>query len=357
MTAQAKVDKIKEFAEEILTEEELLHLFETKEHPVAYDGFEPSGLAPIHFGLQRAVNIKKLLSTGVHLKLYLADYFGMINNKLGGDLQKLQTTGKYFIEVWKASGVDMDRVELIWASDLMNKPSYMERFLEISRQFSVTRGEKSVTIAGRTYKDDLPISQLMYPMLQVTDIFEMDIDICQLGMDQRRANVLAREVAHKKHWKVPTAVHHHMLLGLKGTKDGDDPEEVLIKSKMSKSDPTSAIYMHDSQTEIAEKIKGAFCPAKQTAGNPVLEYARYIILPSLDKMLVNRTTEHGGNVTYNNFDELQSDFAGGNLHPLDLKTAVARDLDTLIKPVREHFATDPVAKKLYEEVKSFQVTR
>ena len=33
--------------------------------------------------------------------------------------------------------------------------------------------------------------------MQVTDIFHMDVDICQLGMDQRRANMLARDVAEK----------------------------------------------------------------------------------------------------------------------------------------------------------------
>jgi len=42
--------------------------------PVAYDGFEPSGLAPIHFGLLRATNLKNMLKAGVKFKLYLADY-------------------------------------------------------------------------------------------------------------------------------------------------------------------------------------------------------------------------------------------------------------------------------------------
>ena len=36
---------IKEVGEEILTEEELKTLLETKDRPIAYDGFEPSGPA------------------------------------------------------------------------------------------------------------------------------------------------------------------------------------------------------------------------------------------------------------------------------------------------------------------------
>src|SRR4030042_3445407 len=100
MDVKKKVGLIKDFAEEIVTEDELRELFENNSRPVAYDGFEPSGVAPIHFGLLRATNLKNMLKAGVHFKLYLADYFGFINNKLGGDLEQIRTAGKYFIEVW-----------------------------------------------------------------------------------------------------------------------------------------------------------------------------------------------------------------------------------------------------------------
>lgn len=357
MTAQEKVNNIKSFAEEIITEEELLKLFETKEHPVCYDGFEPSGIAPIHFGLMRALYVKKLQDVGIQMILFLADFHGMINNKLAGDLTKIQTAGKYFVEVWKAAGIDTSKVKIVWASDLLTSKTYMERFLRVSKELTLDRVTKTLTIAGRSEKDKLNFGQFLYPPMQVSDVFEMDLDMMEMGMDQRRANVIAREVSHKLHWKVPVPVHHHMLLGLKGLKEGDDAESVMIASKMSKSDPSSAIYMHNSKTEIEEKIKSAFCPLKQTAGNPVLEYAKYLILPSLGQLRVTRTSAYGGNKSYETWSDLYLDFESGALHPLDLKAAVARDLDALIRPVREHFETDSKAKKLYEEVKSYQVTR
>ena len=61
MDTLRKIDLIKEFAEEIVTEEELKEVFETNSRPIAYDGFEPSGVAPIHFGLLRATNLKNML--------------------------------------------------------------------------------------------------------------------------------------------------------------------------------------------------------------------------------------------------------------------------------------------------------
>ncbi len=42
---------------------------------------------------------------------------------------------------------------------------------------------------------------------------------------------------------------------------------------------------------------------------------------------------------------------------MDLKNAVAKTLDELIQPVRDHFEKDAAAKKLLDEVKSYQVTR
>ena len=43
MGIEKKLSFIKNVGEEIITEAELRQLLETKKHPVAYDGFEPSG--------------------------------------------------------------------------------------------------------------------------------------------------------------------------------------------------------------------------------------------------------------------------------------------------------------------------
>jgi len=216
MNTKEKVDLIKEFAQEIVTEKELEELFNNNPHPIAYDGFEPSGIAPIHFGLLRAANLKNMLKAGIKFKLYLADYFAYINNKLGGNLKNIRLAGEYFIEVWKACGIDTNKVEVIWAKDIMDGIDYWDKTLTVAKEISLERNMRATTIMGREQGEKLSMGQLFYPPMQVTDIFHMKIDICQLGMDQRRANMLARDVAEKLKWKKPVAVHHHILLGLQG---------------------------------------------------------------------------------------------------------------------------------------------
>lgn len=43
MDIETRMQLIRKVGEEIVTEEELKNLLETKTHPIAYDGFEPSG--------------------------------------------------------------------------------------------------------------------------------------------------------------------------------------------------------------------------------------------------------------------------------------------------------------------------
>ncbi len=42
---------------------------------------------------------------------------------------------------------------------------------------------------------------------------------------------------------------------------------------------------------------------------------------------------------------------------MDIKAVLTKYLDQLIEPVRRHFEEDETAKKLLEQVRSFQVTR
>ncbi|MBR9701452.1 tyrosine--tRNA ligase [Candidatus Pacearchaeota archaeon] len=357
MDVKKKVELIKDFAEEIVTENELRNMFEINKNPVAYDGFEPSGVAPIHFGLLRATNLRNMIKAGVKFKLYMADYFGFINNKLGGDLDNIQTAGKYFIEVWKSCGVDLKKVEIVWASEIMNDLSYWDKVLRIARETSFNRTRKSLTIAGRSSTESITTAQLFYPSMQVADIFHMNIGICQLGMDQRRANMLARDVADKLKWKKPVAVHHHILLGLQGLQKKASTEETLMASKMSKSDPRTCIYMHDTTKELKDKLSKAFCPEGQVEGNPLLEYFRYIIFKNTKSVNIERSKKFGGDVSFENYNEMEKSFIQKKLHPLDLKNSCAAELDKLISPTRKYFDKNKKARELYNVVKDLKITR
>jgi tyrosyl-tRNA synthetase len=358
MDIEERMDLIKQVGEEIISEDDLRELLKTKKTIYAYDGFEPSGNPHIAQGIVRAINVNKMTKAGIKFKMLVADWHGWANNKMGGDLEKIQTVGKYLIEIWKASGMDLDNIEFIWVSDMVKDDAYWKKVMQVARNNTVKRIVRCSQIMGRSESDSLSAAQILYPCMQAADIFHLGVDICQLGMDQRKVNMLAREVGPKiGYWK-PVVVSHHMLMGLAQPAEGDkDSIERSIQVKMSKSIPDSAIFMTDSREEVDRKMKKAFCPEKIVFENPVLEYARYIIFEKFKTFKIERPEKFGGNLEFASYQELEQAFAKGDLHPLDLKTGVAACINELLDPVRKHFETDAKAKALLEQVKSFEITR
>lgn len=357
MDINEKLNIIKQVGEEIITEEDLKTLLETKTHPIAYDGFEPSGIMHIAQGILRAINVNKMTKAGCKFKMLVADWHGWANNKMGGDLDKIQATGKYFVEVWKASGMDLKNVEFVWVSDFINNNDYLKLLMQIARNSTVKRIIRCSQIMGRKESEELQASQIFYPVMQAADIFHLKADICQLGMDQRKVNMLARELGPKLGLWKPVAVHHHMLMGLGQPPTGESTIEKAIEMKMSKSIPDSAIFMTDSEADIKRKISKAYCPEGIINENPILEYCKYIIFEKFKELKIERPVKFGGNLTINSYQELENLFTKKQLHPMDLKNAVSGSLIELLKPVKEHFTKNKKARELFEQVKSFQITR
>lgn len=342
-----------------------------------YDGFEPSGRMHIAQGVFKAMNVNKCTSNDTNgtFVFWVADWFALMNDKMGGDLDKIKIVGQYLIEVWTAAGMDLDHVVFKWASDeiTQNAATYWPTMLDVARRFNITRIVKCCQIMGRL-EGSLTAAQILYPLMQCTDVFFLKADICQLGVDQRKVNMLAREycdaagIKHK-----PIILSHHMLYGLKAGQE-----------KMSKSDPDSAIFMEDTPEDVARKIQNAYCPSTETvvtggvgqndndddspsssdnvhdAGkesmhlkvdtlkNPCLDYVENIIFSPPN------ATFTAGSRTYHDFAPVRSDFLSGALSESDLKQGLIDALNQLLDPVRKHFFENPRAKELLSMVQQYK---
>jgi len=390
MTTDERMNLIEQVGEEITKKDELKALLESGEDLIAYDGFEPSGQIHIAQGILRAINVNKMTRSGIKFKMWVADWHAMANNKMGGDLDKIKIVGDYFIEVWKACGMNMDMVEFHWASDMAKNSDYWKLVLQVGKSNALKRFVRTAEMMGREESlDNLTGAHIIYSCMQVADIFMLGAKITQLGMDQRKVNMLAREVGPQLGFWKPVVISHHMLQGLTppstsptpsghplpkgGTHTGlsyegstplsggrdvaGDKISRVIALKMSKSNPDSAIFMTDSTEDVKRKIGKAWAPEGEIKENPVLEYCKYILFESFDELTIDRSDKFGGNKSYKTYKELESDYASKALHPMDLKNTVIRKLDELLAPVRRHFEENPKAAFLLKQVHSFQVTR
>ena len=347
MDSETRFQLIAKNTAEIVTPEELHALLQTSSRPTAYIGYEPSGF--VHAGqLITAAKLTDLQNAGVEVTVFLADWHALINDKLGGKIENIRVCGKYLMECLLAMGVK-DTAKFVWASDLIDHASYWEKFIRISKVSSLMRIKRAMTIMGRTEDEaEIDASKVMYPPMQAADIFELGVDIAFAGMDQRRAHMLARDAAEKLGWKKPIALHTPLLMSLVGTGRMDP-----VEAKMSKSNPNSAVFMHDSPEEIRQKIKNAYCPA-EVEGNPVIDLMKLIIFPKLGSVHIERPEKYGGPVDFASYAELEAAYAGGKLHPQDLKKGAADALSKILKPVRDHFESHPTN---LEKVKALSITR
>jgi tyrosyl-tRNA synthetase len=346
MDIETKIELIrKPPTEEIITEEDLRQLLETKEHPIAYNGFEPSGMMHLGTGLISALKMKDLIDAGVRYKVLLADWHAYLNKKLEGNMERIKKAADYFKKGWEVLGVK--GVEYIYASDLVEKTEYWETLLKLSTSLTFNRIRRCLPIMGRvadTY-DGLQMAFFLYPIMQCTDIFELEVDMPQLGMDQRNVNVLAREIGPKLGYWKPVAVHHHLLMGLQKAErmgyDADTAIDAQISMKQSKSRPDSAIFIHDSEAEIRRKLKKAWCPEGQIEENPLIEIVKYLILRKEDAVLeIKRKPKFGGDISVT-LSELVDKFQNKEIHPSDLKSAVANKLIEILEPARRYFDDNP----------------
>ena len=355
LSLEEKLTLLQEVGEEIIEKEELKQLLQQKsengELIYAYDGFEPSGNIHIAQGLLRTINVNKITKAGIRFKFLVADWHAAANHKFGGDLDVIKKVGDYFIAVWKACNMDLTKVEFIYASDLVKNSDYWELVLKIAINSTLNRVKRCTQIMGREDTDALTASQILYPLMQCADIFYLPADICQLGLDQRKVNMLAREVASKLDKPKPISLSHHMLMGLGKPPDTDlMGVDRVIKLKMSKSDPDSAIFMLDTPKDIKRKINKAYCPPNEIIENPVLEYCKYIIFELIDVFKIERPEKYGGDVSYTTYDELEKDYKEGKLTPPDLKPATSKYLIQLLDPIQKQIYEDPKTKELHEYV-------
>ena len=331
---------MREPTEEVVTSDELHTLIETKTHPKHYIGLEISGMLHIGSLVMTGFKINDFMKAGINTTVFLADWHTYINDKMGGDWDRIKKVSQYYTEAFKFF---CPGVNIVLGSDLYKKTQdYWENFVRFSKHMTLARTMRSLTIMGRSEAEkNLDLSQLLYPPMQSVDIKALDLDIVHAGMDQRKIHMLVREIFPKLGWKVPVLVHHHLLPGLSEplriSLDEGTGDDTRISSKMSKSKPASGILIHDDEKVIRDKIGKAFCPVGIAAGNPILELVRYVIFHEFDEFVIERPTKYGGSITYTSYKDIEHDFITKKIHPMDLKNSTATYINKIIEPIRKHF--------------------
>jgi tyrosyl-tRNA synthetase len=344
MDSNKKLELVSRNAQEIVSVEELKKLIEEKKQPVVYIGTAITGRPHIGYFVWGR-KIADFLEAGFKVKILLADVHGALDNCPWNLLEKRYEYYKLVIaEMLKSSGADIKNLEFVKGSDFQLKKEYMLDVLKLSTYSTMHDAMKAASDVVK-FGDNPKLSGLIYPLMQALDEQYLGVDIQYGGTDQRKIMMFARENLSRLGYAPRIELMTPLIPGLSAS------------GKMSSSDPNSKIDLLEKTAEIKSKLNKAFCPEKEVENNGVMAFMKYVVMvnkeDSKKKLIIERPEKFGGKLEIKSYAELEKIYSEGKLHPMDLKNALAKELDKLIEPIRKAFeGKEKLIQEAYPEKKN-----
>jgi tyrosyl-tRNA synthetase len=324
-------------SDEIIGEDELKELVKSGNEISIYWGTAPTGKPHVGY-MFPMLKVADLLRAGFKVKILLADLHAALDNTPWNVLEERY---KYYAKVIpllvEAMGGDVSRLEFVKGSDFQLTKKYVYDMFMIS---SLTTTHDSLKAASECVKlgDNPKVSGLIYPLMQALDEEYLGVDVQLGGTDQRKIMVLARE-------KLPQVGYDKRVEFLLPLIPG------LVGKKMSASVAASKIELTDEPKDVEKKIKSADF-IEGDVDNGVMAIMKRIVFvlkgDAGEKLLIERPDKFGGNLEYETYEELESDVLGKRVHPLDVKMALAKEINRLLEPILAHKKDiEKIEKKAY----------
>jgi tyrosyl-tRNA synthetase len=325
MTPEEKLELIKRNTQEIVTEEEMLALLKKKKQPAIYLGTAVTGRPHIGYFVW-VLKMADFLKAGFKVKLLLADMHGALDNCPWDVLEKRFNYYSTVIPLmFKAIGADIKNFQIVKGSSFQLKKEYTLDLLKMSTFASINDAKRAASEVVK-FGNNPKLSGLIYPLMQALDEEYLKVDVQYGGVDQRKILMFARENLPKIGYKSRVEVMTPLLPGLTG-------------KKMSASDLKSKIDLLDTNKEVEDKLKKAFCEEGVVEDNGVLAFLKHVIMvlkqDAKKKFVIDRPEKFGGKLEFSNYEEIEKVFVKKELHPLDLKIALAKEVNNLLKVFKD----------------------
>ena len=339
MDIKKRLELIKRNTEEIVTLEELEKLLKRKKKPVVYLGTAITGRPHIAYFLW-IHKLADFLKAGFKVKLLLADLHGALDNTPWDVLDARYNYYKKLMPLmFKSVGADVKNFEIVKGSDFQLKKEYVLDVLKMSTFTTVRDCNKAASEVVK-FGDNPKLSGLIYPIMQSLDEVYLKVDVQYGGLDQRKILMFARENLPKMGYERRVEIMTPIIPGLS---EG---------GKMSSSVESSKIDLLDDEKTVNEKIKRAYCKEGEVEGNGVLAFFKNVVIvikqDSNKKFIVERDEKFGGNLEFERYEDLEKMYANKELHPLDLKNALAKEVNNLLSIIRKNRKElEKLSKKAY----------
>ncbi|AYV78772.1 MAG: tyrosine-tRNA synthetase [Edafosvirus sp.] len=337
--------------QEIIGSDDLKELLKNK-NPKIYWGTAPTGRIHIAYFLP-LLKIADFLDAGCHVKILIADLHAYLDN-MKSSLDQLNSRCEYYThmikEILKVLNVNLSKLEFVKGTDFQLNKEYTMDVYKAHNMISYNEARHAgAEVVKQT--DNPNINSLLYPTLQALDEQYLDVDIQFGGNDQRKIFMHARKILPSIGYKKRIYLMNSIIPALSKVSLKDPQQESTITNKkMSSSDNTSKIDVLEDEKSIKKKINSTYCLEGDISDNTLLTMSKLLIFPILNrlnqKLIIQRPEKYGGNIIYDNYTLLESDFETKKLHPSDLKNGISLFIINLIKPIQIEFQKEELVKLL-----------
>ena len=334
MSVEERFELITRNLQEVISADELKELLKSKKEISLYWGTMPTGSISIAYFFPM-LKIADFLNAGLNVKILNADLHAAL---AGVPWEILEKRYKYYehaiILLLKTIGVDLKKLEFVKGSSFQLDKKYTNDLLRLS---TITTINEAKHAASEVVKlgDNPKLAGMIYPLMQALDEEYLDVDAQFGGMDQRKIMVYAREYLPKIGYERRIELINPIIRGLVG-------------EKMSSSIEATKVDLLNDEETVKKKVNGAECVLGDP-NNGLMALLKYFIFvlkhDKKEKFVIERDKKFGGNKSYSSYDSLEKDFITKKLHPLDLKNAVAKEINKIL----ETFRKDKEIHKLHEE--------
>jgi len=336
INVEERFELIKRNTEEIVPEGELKDLLKKKKKPIVYWGTAVTGKPSLAYFFP-LLKLSDFIKAGFEVKILLADLHGALDGTPWVMLEKRYDFYKEAIsQILLALETDLKNIEFVRGSEFQLKPEYMYDVLQLASKNSVRDCQRaSAEVVKKSENPD--VAGLIYPIMQALDEHYLEVDAQFGGLDQRKILMFARENLPKISYPARVEVMNPMIPGLVG-------------KKMSSSDPKTKIDLGDDEKTIKDKINKADF-IEGDSDNGVMAFLKYVLMviksDKKEKFKIDRPDKFGGSIEFNNYEEIEKQVKSKELHPMDVKIAVAKEIFSLLSKM-DVKKLNELAKKAYD---------
>ncbi|KAI6099859.1 tyrosine tRNA ligase [Pisolithus croceorrhizus] len=354
---EEKYNLITSRLQEVLGVSQIKSILAEGRAPRCYWGTAPTGRPHIGYFVP-LIKIADFLRAGIEVKILFADVHAFLDN-LKAPLDLVTHRTKYYEcilrTVFTSLGIPTSKLTFVKGSDFQLSKEYTLDVYKLSTLVTEHDAKKAGAEVVKQVESPL-LSGLLYPGLQALDEQYLDVDFQFGGVDQRKIFTFAELYLPRLGYSKRAHLMNPMVPGLMG-------------GKMSSSDPDSKIDFLDPPEVVKRKIKKAFCEEGNISENGLLAFLNAVLIP-VSQLRIERLRDEGGidgqesvgsqkpfvtddapegtvfTITrekgggpshYQNYQELEDDFAAKKIHPGDLKASVRDAIISLLRPIQATF--------------------